>query len=256
MRIWYHPERKVEYRPVFAQFPYETRILHVHPDGRIVNSYTNNDLNTVMNHAIMSVPESRIMQPSSNYVKCNHFGVQEVCALTQPVNLVEDDEFVSIGINKYSAIQRGITIVNEIPVPLGYPKVFIFDKKSRRNIHVQVHKLMANTFLHDDFTEERNIIDHINSDKNKNRLSNLRIVTTAKNNLFSHGVFVLAIDKRTKEETLFPSINHCAAAFFSLYPNLRSYLQRHLEYETVTHLFYRDLPAKYRRGEKFYVDTE
>ncbi|OAD01368.1 hypothetical protein MUCCIDRAFT_112811 [Mucor lusitanicus CBS 277.49] len=155
----------------------------------------------------------------------------------------EDDEFVSIGV--YNRMDD-----------FRYPKVFIFDKKSRRNIHVQVHKLMANTFLHDDFTEERNIIDHINSDKNKNRLSNLRIVTTAKNNLFSHGVFVLAIDKRTKEETLFPSINHCAAAFFSLYPNLRSYLQRHLEYETVTHLFYRDLPAKYRRGEKFYVDTE
>ncbi|OAD01487.1 hypothetical protein MUCCIDRAFT_165362 [Mucor lusitanicus CBS 277.49] len=178
-----------------------------------------------------------------------------------------DDESVSIGIydgmdfskyeiNKYSAIQRGMTIVKEIPVPLGHPRVFIFDKKSRRNIHVQVHKLMANTFLRDDFSEERNIIDHINSDKNNNRLSNLRILTTAENNLFSHGVFVLAIDKHTEEETLFPSINHCAAAFFSLYPNLRSYLKRHLEYETVTHLFYRDLPAKYRRGEKFYVDTE
>lgn len=134
-------------------------------------------------------------------------------------------DFFQYTINKYSIVKEGNERVNEIAVPLGYPRVVLQNKRTGKYVDVEVHKLMAYTFLRDKFTEKKTIIDHINSDKNNNRLSNLRIVSPKENSTFALGVHVLSIHKETQEMSL-----------------------------TNLHVFYRDLPAKHKHGDKFYVD--
>lgn len=174
------------------------------------------------------------------------------CPLNLHVNLVKDDDFLTIDyykgmdfleyeISKYSLIVKKETTmtVKEIVDPLGYPKVILRDKKSNKSVDADVHKRMAHTFLQHEFTEESGIIDHVNSDKSNNRLSNLRIVTMEENNLFAHGLVCCPYTRRRGETVLFTSIRDCASAFFSVYPYLRSHLKTKLECETKNHAFYR-----------------
>lgn len=182
--------------------------------------------------------------------------------------LIEDDEFVSIGlfkgrdysrysINKYSIVKKenGV-IVKTIRGVGGYPQVALVDHRTGKAKGEGVHQLMGRTYLKEHFTSEKMVVDHITSNKQNNQLSNLRIVTQRENTIFACGVLVVVINKVTNEEQLYLSLSQCVEEYYTMYPTLYTHLINKYEYETEGHVFYKDeAKSRTRTGESFYIDV-
>jgi len=88
---------------------------------------------------------------------------------------------------------QGIQLVNYISKSNGYPRVNIIYNNKRRSI--EVHILMAETFIMEDYISKGFVCMHLDSNKLNNNLSNLDVGTYSENN---KDAYIKGINKSKK----------------------------------------------------------
>lgn len=72
------------------------------------------------------------------------------------------------------------------PTKTGYLQVSIRYDNEKKFINRYIHRLVAETYLSDSHTEEKNSVNHKDGDKTNNNISNLEWVTCSENTQHAH----------------------------------------------------------------------
>jgi len=88
---------------------------------------------------------------------------------------------------------KGLIMKNKINAN-GYSVILLTNKKNGKKKHLyQVHRLIAYAFIKNDDPVNKNIINHLDSNRKNNNIENLEWTTRRKNNIHGSGIKVTMI---------------------------------------------------------------